>query len=170
MTLLELIRKRRSVRNYEDRPVEKEKIEYVLECARLAPSAVNYQPWHFIIITQEEVKKELIKCYPREWFKKAPLYIVACMDINQSWKRAGDGKEHGDIDIAIAVEHICLAVTEQGLGTCWVCNFDPVLCKEILGLAKQTEPVVILPVGYPDSTEPVPSKRKTIKETCTIIE
>lgn len=92
------------------------------------------------------------------------------MDTNQSWKRAKDGKEHGDIDIAIAVEHICLAVTEQGLGTCWVCNFDPALCKEILGLPEQTEPVVILPIGYPDSTELTPSKRKTTEEICTIIE
>ncbi len=64
MTLLELIRKRRSIRNYEDRPVEREKIEYLLECARLAPSAVNYQPWQFIMITQEEAKKRAYKMLP----------------------------------------------------------------------------------------------------------
>lgn len=72
MTLLELIRKRRSIRNYEDRPVEREKIEYLLKCARLAPSAVNYQPWQFIMITQEEAKKSLQNVTRGNGLKKLP--------------------------------------------------------------------------------------------------
>ena len=77
----------------------------------------------------EENKTKLQQCYNRDWFKTAPMYIIASILHDEEWVRA-DGKPHGNIDIAIAVEHLCLAATEQGLATCWVCNFDANLCKE----------------------------------------
>ena len=81
--------------------------------------------------------------------------IVACADHRESWHRPADGKDHADIDVAIAVEHLCLAATEVGLGTCWVCNFDVALCRGALGLPSGVEPVVMVPVGLPSGVEPV---------------
>ena len=161
MTLMETILARRSVRTYTSQEIEPQKLDFVLETARLAPSACNLQPWHFIIVRENENKEKLHACYSRDWFKSAPTYIIACADHSQSWKRRSDGKDHADIDLAIAIEHICLAATEQGLGTCWVCNFNVDLCKEIFNLPTHIEPVAIIPIGYQDesdSSEKTPRK------------
>jgi len=159
---LELVKNRYSCRAYQPRDVEKEKLDYVLECVRLAPSAVNRQPWRFRLICSDEEKARLQQCYNREWFETAPMYIVASVMHDEEWIRS-DGKPHGDIDIAIAVEHLCLAATEQGLATCWVCNFDAVMCKQLFTFPANEEPVVIIPIGYA-ADEPKEKKRKEIKE------
>lgn len=87
-----------------------------------------------------------------------------CADHEVSWHRKADGKDHADIDVAIAVEHLCLAAAEQGLGTCWVCNFDVDRCREVMHLPANLEPVVLIPLGYP-ADETVPEKkRKTLPE------
>lgn len=162
MDFLELVRNRYSCRAYKALSVEKEKLDYIMECVRLAPSAVNRQPWHFRIVSNEEEKAKMQQCYNREWFKTAPLYVIASVRHDEEWVRA-DGKHHGDIDVAIAVEHLCLAATEQGLATCWVCNFDTALCKELFGLSEDEEPTVIIPIGYADD-EPKEKMRKSIDE------
>ena len=162
MHFFELIKKRYSVRGCKNTAVEPEKLKSVMEAARLAPSAVNFQPWKFFVITDKKILNELSKTYSREWFKTAPTCIVACGNHQTSWKRS-DGKDHCDIDVAIAVEHIMLAATELGLGTCWVCNFDAKMCAEILNLPKELEPVAMIPIGYPD-TIAVEKKRKPIEE------
>ena len=162
MNFLELVKSRYSCRQYVDRVVEKEKLEYVMECVRLAPSAVNRQPWRFRVVEDVEVLRKLWRCYNREWFKSARVCIVASVVHDEEWVRS-DGKRHGDIDVAIAVEHLCLAAAEQGLGTCWVCNFDAPLCKEILTMPENEEALVIIPVGYPDC-EPTEKKRKDMTE------
>jgi nitroreductase len=149
MQITDLIQKRCSVRNYSSRPVEKEKLDCVLEAARMAPSACNLQPWRFVVIRSPEGKEKIQACYAREWLRTAPLYILVCADHHRSWKRPSDGKDHADIDVSIATEHICLAATEQGLGTCWVCHFDAQLCARSFRLPEGIEPVVIIPVGYP---------------------
>lgn len=162
MHFFELIKKRYSVRGFKNTAVEPEKLKLVMEAARLAPSAVNFQPWKFLVITDKKMLNELSKTYSREWFKTAPTCIVACGNHQTSWKR-NDGKDHCDIDVAIAVEHIMLAATELGLGTCWVCNFDAKMCAEILNLPKEWEPIAIIPIGYSD-TAVVEKKRKPIDE------
>ena len=161
MNFLELVKQRYSCRAYKSLGVEKEKLEYILECVRLAPSAVNKQPWRFRIVSKEEDKARLQQCYNRDWFKTAPMYVVASVLHDEEWVRA-DGKHHGDIDIAIAVEHLCLAATEQGLATCWVCNFDAVLCKELFNLSDNEEPAVLIPLGYAED-EVKPKNRKPIE-------
>ena len=166
MKFLELTRKRCSIRKYAQTAVEQEKIDYILEAARMAPSAVNFQPWHLLLIESEEGKNKIRACYHREWFNQAPNYIVVCGDHDQSWKRS-DHKDHMDIDSAIIAEHICLAAAEQELGTCWVCNFDVELCRKHFNIPQQIEPVVIIPFGYPsDSTlfTDIPKKRKPIED------
>ncbi|MBO5537690.1 MAG: nitroreductase family protein [Prevotella sp.] len=162
MNFLELVKKRYSCRAYKPLGVEKEKLDYILECVRFAPSAVNKQPWHFHIVSEEEDKAQLQQCYNRNWFKTAPMYVIASIMHDTEWVRS-DGKHHGDIDIAIAVEHLCLAATEQGLATCWVCNFDAALCKQLFGLPANEEPAVIIPLGYAND-EIKPKSRKTIEE------
>ena len=116
MNFLELSKQRYSARNYSSDMIEQEKLYYILECARFAPSAVNYQPWHFFIVKSDNQKLLVQQSYPREWFTEAPLYIVVCADSSISWVRKSDNKNHSDIDAAIATEHICLAAAEQGLG------------------------------------------------------
>ena len=160
MNFLELVKQRYSCRAYKPLGVEKEKLNYILECVRLAPSAVNKQPWCFRIVSKEEDKVRLQQCYNRDWFKTAPMYVVASVLHDEEWVRS-DGKHHGDIDIAIAVEHLCLAATEQGLATCWVCNFDAVLCKELFNLSDNEEPAVLIPLGYA-ADEVKPKNRKPI--------
>ena len=164
MKLNDLIAQRSSVRHYLPNKIEAEKLAYVLEAAHLAPSAVNYQPWCFIIVQEEEGCKKIHSCYGRPWIQSAPMYIIACANHSESWKRAEDNKDHADIDVSIAVEHICLAATEQGLGTCWVCNFDLKACKEAFNLPEEIEPVVIIPIGYPDPAHDMnPKKRKPLE-------
>lgn len=163
MNLLELTKARYSVRSYLPIKPEKEKLEYIMECVRMAPSAVNLQPWRFRIISDEKELNELCECYKREWIKSAPCIIVACVDHEESWHRREDDKDHGDIDVAIAIEHLCLAATEQGLGTCWVCNFNVVSCRDFLKLPYHIEPVALIPIGYSQG-EQSEKKRKTIDE------
>ena len=162
MKFIELVNNRYSCRAYKPLGVEKEKLDYILECVRLAPSAVNKQPWKFRIITNEEDVMKIRQCYHRDWFKTAPMYIMASILHDQEWVRS-DGKHHGDIDIAIAVEHLCLAATEQGLATCWVCNFKADICKELFTLPENEEPAVIIPLGYA-ADEMKPKTRKSIDE------
>jgi len=153
--ILEIARNRYSCRNYDPRPVEQDKLDLILEAGRVAPSAVNFQPWHFFVIREADELQKFHAVYHREWFRTAPCVIVICGDHKQSWKRKADGKDHCDIDAAICTDHMTLQATELGLATCWICNFDPDKTRDVLGLADHLEPVVILPVGYPlDSTDP----------------
>ena len=165
MNLLELAKQRYSVRLFSNKEIEKEKVDYLLEVARMAPSAVNIQPWSFLVLQSEEAKKDIQACYDRDWFKTAPL--VVCGNHLASWERASDNKDHCDIDIAIATEHIALAAAEQGLGSCWVCNFDAALCKKLMQLPDGIEPMVILPIGYADQQAVV--KEKNRKNTEDIV-
>ena len=164
MNFLELTKNRYSCRAYKTLDVEKEKLEYIMECVRFAPSAVNKQPWLFHIVSNEEEKAKLQQCYNRDWFKTAPMYIIASVLHDEEWVRA-DGKHHGNIDIAIAVEHLCLAAAEQGLGTCWVCNFDAEKCKQLFAISDNEEPAVLIPIGYA-ADDQKEKKRKMIEDIC----
>lgn len=124
MNILELSQTRFSARKYTDEAVSDDDLAYILECVRLAPSAVNRQPWKFVVVRSKEAKEQLWQAYDRDWFRTAPLYIVCMKNNSECWTRRYDDKQHGDIDVAIATEHLCLAATERNLGTCWVCNFD----------------------------------------------
>jgi len=173
MNFIDIVKKRCSVREYSSQPVEKEKLDYVLEAARLAPSARNGQPWSFYVIQSAEVLQKLQSCYVRESFKTSPVFIAICGNHNTSWKRESfDNKDHCDIDIAITTQHLILAATEVGLGTCWVCNFDPVRTKEILQLTDSEEIIALIPIGYPakeDVWETAVKNRKSMEEIVTYL-
>lgn len=164
MDFLDLVKTRYSVRSYEQKEIESSKLDYIMECVRLAPSAVNYQPWKFAIITEPERLAALKTAYPREWIQTAPCIIVACADHTQSWHRKVDNKDHADVDLSIAIEHLCLAAAEQGLGTCWVCNFDVDTCRKVMQLPSHIEPIALIPIGYPSEQAIPEKKRKTLEE------
>lgn len=168
MEFKELANNRYSVRRFTAKTVSEEALGYILECARLAPSAVNYQPWHFYVVRGEDTRAVVQQSYDREWFKSAPVYIVCAVCHGEEWVRQSDSKPHGNIDIAIAAEHICLAAAEQRLGTCWVCNFDAKLLAESLRMPAGHEPAVIVALGHPEG--PVAEKkRKNIDEIVTLL-
>ncbi|WP_346860479.1 nitroreductase family protein [uncultured Draconibacterium sp.] len=163
MDFSELINSRFSVRKYKNTPIEVGKLIKVLEAGQAAPSAVNFQPWHFIVINEPHQLAQIQNTYQREWIKQAPVIFVVCSDHSVSWKRNTDGKDSADIDVAIAVDHMTLMATELGLGTCWVCNFDVNKVSELLELPKHIEPCVLLPIGYPVAETGV-KKRKSLSE------
>lgn len=148
MSFISLVKKRRSIRGYEDTPVSFDTIKRILETVRFAPSACNLQPWHFIVIRDEANRKKLSSVYPKPWFINAPVIIAACCDHAVSWKRNGT-KDFGEIDVAIALDHLTLAAAEEGLGTCWIgaFNFDEAIMQ--LGLPEHITPVAFTPLGYP---------------------
>ena len=155
---------RYSCRDYSDAPVPVDMILAAIDGARLAPSACNRQPWKFLVADSDELRQAVIDSYGRDWIKTAPVYIVACGLHDEAWHRPEDGKDHTDVDVSIAVEHLCLAATSLGLGTCWVCNFNPAIITKAFNLPAGVEPVAIIPLGYPGNA-PVPvKKRKAIDE------
>jgi nitroreductase len=166
MNFLDLVKTRRSVRQYLPGEVESEKLDYILECARLAPSAANFQPWIFFLAKSDQAREVVKQSYPRNWLLShpAPVFIVACGDKSQSWKRSYDQKDHGDIDVAIAFEHFCLAAAEQGLGTCWICHFDAAIIQKGLNLPENLVPIAITPLGYPDENNIKKTTRKAGEE------
>ena len=156
---------RYSVRSYKkDVSVEDSKLKYILECARLAPSAVNFQPWKFLVLKSDEAREKVYPFYDRPWFREAPVVVICCADHVQSWKRRSDEKDHADIDVAIATEHLCLAAAEQGLGTCWVCNFDAEGTRRAFNLPEHIEPVALVPLGYPADDNAPAKTRKPLEE------
>ena len=163
MNFLELCQQRYSVRSYHNLPIEEEKLNYVLQAARFAPSAVNFQPWKLQLITDKKDMDRIKLCYKRTWFESVSTCIVIYKNKEQEWVRKQDGKPHGDIDVAIIAEHICLAAAEQGLGTCWICNFDREELFRQYEIPEYLEPVVILPIGYP-ADEPKEKQRKSKDE------
>jgi len=121
MEVTEAINSRRSVRAYTTDPVPQNKIEAVLETARLAPSALNGQPWHFIVVTDPERRRELSKGIFAKFLVVAPVVIVGCGDLK------ADPKWHA-VDVAIAMQNMVIAATAEGLGTCWIGSFDGSSC------------------------------------------
>lgn len=167
MTFKDLCETRYSCRAYKSEAVPQEKLNYVMECARLAPSACNKQPWRLRLATSPESLANIQKCYNREWFSTAPAVILVTVKRDEAWTRQSDGKCHSDVDASIIAEHICLAAAEQGLGTCWVCNFNAALCHELMHLAEMEEPVVLIPIGIP-ADHASAKKRKTMEEFFSI--
>ena len=162
MNFLDLARARHSVRSYKNDPVPEAMLTQVLEAGRLAPSACNYQPWYFVVLKGKKEVAALSSSYERPWFLAAPVVIVVCIDHTRSWKR-GDNKDYGDVDAAIAMDHMVLQATELGLGTCWIGAFNKDAAMNALGLPEQIEPVLMTPLGYPDS-QPDAKPRKKLEE------
>lgn len=162
MDFAELIARRYSVRAYKSDPVEEDKLKQVLDGARLAPTAANRQPFQFIVVRTAGRQSELKRIYKAEWFSQAPIVICACAVPDRAWSRM-DNKNYGEVDVTIAMDHLILAATELGLGTCWIAAFDPVAARHVLGLPEDVEPVAFTPLGYP-ADKPKAKQRKPLSE------
>ena len=148
MNVSEAIRSRRSIRVYRKAPVEKEKLDRILDAGRLAPSARNMQERHFVVVADKEKRRRLMVAAKNQSFVgEAPILIVACGTIPDYVMSCGQLAY--TVDVAIAVDHMSLQAVEEGLGSCWVCAFDEPEVKEVLGIPKDIRVVTILAVGYP---------------------
>jgi nitroreductase len=145
MSFLDIAKKRYSVRKYNSKKVEEEKLLKILEAGRIAPTGANYQPQRIIVVQKEEGMERLKKCAN---IYGAPLALIVCGDHAASWKRPFDKKDILDIDVSIVTDHMMLQATELGLGTVWICYFDPEALKKEFNLPEGVEPVNILAVGY----------------------
>jgi len=161
MDFFELIRSRYSVRAYTDRPVEDEKVQQILEAARLAPTAANRQPFRILVIKTAGREDELRRIYSRQWFVAAPYVLCVCGVEAEAWVRNQDGRDYLDVDAAIVMDHIVLAATAPGLGTCWIAAFDPEAAREVLQLPDGVEPIIFTPLGYPDDRPRAKQRKDT---------
>ncbi|MHC1591576.1 MAG: nitroreductase family protein [Candidatus Helarchaeales archaeon] len=168
MSILEVIKKRKSVRKFTDEEVAEEDLNAVLEAARLAPSGTNKQPWHFIIIKNKETQKELAKLMPwGSFIKNAPIAIAVIVEQKSMWSI---------LDGTIAMTHITLEAAARGLGTCW-CACWPNLeknpdletkIKDLLGIPKEKQSkikiITITPLGHPRPDGIKETKRKPLEK------
>lgn len=166
MDFLELAQTRRSLRTYLDKPVEKEKLDYVLECARLAPSWKNMQCWRFIVVDSAEGRAAIAasmgeKNPGRKALTSAPIVIVLCAVPRES--EVWEGKDYMMLDAGLAMEHLILAATEQGLGTCWQGLFTEETVRSVLDIPEEVRVVAMTPLGYA-AEERRPRPRKALPE------
>jgi len=154
MTLIEAIKKRYSCRAYLDRAIERDKLAEILEAARLAPSARNFQDWRFVIVKKPETKSKLAQAANNQKFlETAGAIIVACSGSDYIMRC---GQAIGPIDISIALEHIALQATYLGLATCWIGSFYPEKVRAVLSIPDDVAVVELMALGYPadKATEP----------------
>jgi len=168
MAFSDLIRQRFSSRKYTDKKVEEEKLQTILEAGRVAPTACNKQPFKLLVIQSESGLEKLKKAYKTF---DAPLAILVCADLDECWERPADGKQSGDIDASIITDHMMLQATELGLGTVWVCNFNPEIMAQKFNIPEHLDPVNLLIIGYSAEEKPSPrhTQRKNLDELVTII-
>ncbi len=163
MTVSEAIRTRKSVRSFADKRVEPEKLDLVLEAARLAPSARNLQEWRIVVVTDAETRQQLVQAAAGQQFVgEAPVVLVCCAETDHHLMRCG--LKSYPVDVSIAIDHMTLAAVELGLGSCWIGKFDPDAVRRVCGIPSDIEVVQLLPVGYPATPGAVEKTRKPIDE------
>lgn len=156
MDLLELMKRRYSVRQLSDKKVEKEKVDLILSAGRLAPTAVNFQPQRIMVLESEQSLEKLKNC--TRFHFNAPLAMIICYDNSVSWKRSYDNKDMGEVDAAIVTTQMMLEVANLGLGSTWVGHFDPDAVVKEFELPENIIPVAILPIGY-SAEDSIPNQR-----------
>lgn len=163
MEFIDVINERYSVRGYLDKEVEQEKLEYVLKAATIAPTGVNNQPFKVYVIDSKKYKEELSKIYKAKWFVEAPYVLAVVALRNEAWVRPWDSKNIADIDATIVMDHMILAATDVGLGTCYVGAFKKNYAHKFLGLNENEEVVLFTPLGY-GNAEPRETPRKDLND------
>ena len=162
MNVEEAIRTRRSIRAYQDKPLDDDTLTAVLEAARLAPSACNNQDWKFVVVRDPARRKQMAEaCNGQDFVGQAGAVIAACS--TNPTRVMSCGVNAGDVDLAIAVDHMTLRACELGLGTCWIGAFDQQKVKDLLGIPRDVTVIAVLPLGYP-ATEAGPRPRKPLDE------
>lgn len=172
MGFYELIRSRESIRSYDPaKPVDEAVIYRILEAGRLAPSAANRQPWRFLVISSREMLDRVRPCYLRPWFQEAPHVLIVVGSVNESWVRGSDGYNSIETDLTIAMDHMILAAEYEGVATCWIAAFDPVILKKALAIKDSERIFAITPLGYPKEgfVKKGDKQRKPLNEVARIL-
>ncbi len=162
MDFQEISEKRYSVRGYKSDPVPEDMLAKVLRAARLAPTAANRQAFKVVVWRTDTARESLLKIYQRQWFVQPPIVIGVVGFPGESWVRS-DNRNYVDVDAAIVMDHMVMAATDLGLGTCWVGAFDPDQARDVLKLPPEAEPIVFTPLGFP-ADDPKERKRKPLDE------
>ena len=169
MTFTELMKTRQSVRQYQQRPVEEEKLDLLIEAVRLSPSASNSQPWKLVLVDDPELREQVARATfsPGFAFNKfslgAPLIVVFCIEKAGLVTQIGGllkKRPFSLIDIGIAAAHFCLQAAELGLGTCMLGWFDEKKVKRLLGIPRGTRIGLLITLGYPDAGERLREKNR----------
>jgi len=158
MSLLDVIASRRSIRNYRAEEVPKETVEKILEAGRCAPSADNQQPWHFIVVTEPEIKRKLSTGRWNTFIKDSAFTVVGCVYVGDDYSR-----KWSTIDTAIALQNMVIAAWSLGIGSCWVGDFVEAEVKSMLHVPEDWRIISLISFGYPNET-PSNSPRKPLKE------
>jgi nitroreductase len=162
MDILETIKQRYSCRSYQNKPIEPEKLETLMEAARLAPSARNVQDWRFVIVTDAQTRRRLQHAAAdQEFVGQAPVILAACSCTNKRMNLCG--QPYASINVSIALEHIALTATSLGLATCWIGSFKPQSVRKILNIPTHIEIVELMTIGYA-ADEPKSPKRLSLDQ------
>ena len=154
MNVFDAIKMRRSVRSYAAKPISADVMTRIRNMLRLAPSACNLQPWHFVLVTDAAVRQEIAQAsHSQLWVAQAPLIVVGCGLVQQAYKKMGGCGNSVDVDVAIALDHLSLGSVAEGMGTCWIGAFDEIKVKALLNIPDQFKVVAMMLVGYPASAE-----------------
>lgn len=173
----ELVSRRQSCRKYLNKTVEKEKIIKCIEAARLAPSACNSQPWHFVVVNNKDISLKVSGCIKdkimNKFTEESPAFIVVVEESGNITSRAGElvkKQDYRSVDIGIATEHICLQAEVLGLGTCILGWFNEKALKKLLNINKSKRIKLVISIGYPEKNEVRKKIRKDINDIYTFIE
>ncbi len=164
MNIYDLIARRRSIRKFEQKEIEREKLERVLNAARLAPSGKNVQAWKFIVIRDQELKEKLVEaCKGQKFMAEADVAVAVAVNEEEVYQGHGNYMTSFAVDGAIALDHLILAATHEGLGTCWIGAFDEEKVRKIVKVPKPYRIVALTPLGYP-AQDGRDRGRKTMEE------
>ena len=164
MEVLEAIKARYSCRAYQAKAVEKEKLDRVIEAARLAPSAKNFQDWRFVFVTDAATRAKLCEAANNQKFVAEAAVVIAACSVNDHVMRCGQAV--GPIDVSIALEHIALAAADLGLATCWIGSFFPDKVRAILGIPQDVAIIELMTLGYPADKRPTPRRMAANEIVC----
>lgn len=153
MSLLQVIFERRSIRRYRSELIPDEALGNILEAGRLAPSADNAQPWHFVVVTERKIKERLSTGRWNRFVKNSAATIVGCGYANNEWST---------IDVTIALENMVIAAETQGIGSCWIGDFEEEKVKELLNIPENLKVIALVSFGYP-AVKPKPPKKKNLE-------
>jgi len=160
--VLEAIKKRQSVRSYQDKKIPEDVLQQVLEAGRLAPSAKNKQQRKFIVVKDEDLRKKLVPaCTNQKFVGEASVVIAGCATNPDDVMTCGERSY--SINLAIALDHMSLEAASLGLGTCWISAFYQDQVKEILGVPEDVRIVCLMLLGYPEELG-IKTERKPLSE------
>jgi nitroreductase len=163
MNISELIKYRKSVRSWASKPLEVETVEKIVEAARFAPSAKNCQDWRIIAVAEPGIRKKIAEIAGGQGFVgKAPVVLAVCGDTSSG--EMSCRMPRAVVDASILIDHITLVAAAEGLGTCWIGDFDQDACRKLLRLPEGWNVVQLLPLGYPADPQPVEKSRKEVRE------